>query len=173
MNDRSADESRDRKLEAAMEDFEAMFDAGEIDFEEIRQRLDEIVVASDDTWLIHFVELPFTLDLPEIGEFTPWMGVILDRETDDMIFADMAEAEPDAEDIGLFLVTGMTMLATAPASIEVIDDAVGEALAPPADALGMTLSRPEEDLPMLREAMEEFANGLSRDEIMRALEGDE
>lgn len=173
MNNGYADESRDRKLQEVVEDFEAMFDAGEVDFEEIRQRLGEIIVVGKGTWLVHFVELPFTLDLPEIGEFTPWMGVIIDRATDDMIYADMVDTEPDVDDIGLFLVSGITMLATAPASIEVLDDAVGEAISGPADALGMTISTPEEDLPMLCEAMDEFANGLSRDEIMRALEGED
>lgn len=173
MNERNGEEARAKKLEEMAEELGELFEAGELDFEELQQRLGELFTPGEATWLVHFVELPFELELPDVGEFTPWMGVVVDAQTEEMIFADMTPGEPEDEEMGLFLITAMTILDTAPGSIDVLDETIAEALRAPAAPLGIEIAIPHDEVPDLRQAMQDFANGLSKEEMMKALTEEE
>ena len=173
MNDQNQERPHEERLEALVTELDAMLAAGELDSEVIAERFNELFVPSEDIWFVHFMEVPFRMSLPDTGEFQPWVGVIIDAVSGDMIFAHTSIEKPDDEAIAMFLLANMIELGTAPAAVDIIDEEIGNALVNLTGLLGIDLGIPEEDLPNIREAMDEFVGQISEEDMRVALSEDE
>lgn len=170
MDNQNTERETDDRLELLVRELDDMLAAGELDPEAVGDRFDALFTPSEDLWFIHFTEVPLRMSLPGTGEFSPWIGVIIDAETGDIIFAHTTDREPEPEEIAVFLLAHMVEEGAAPAAIDVINDRVGQSLNGVATLLGIDLGVPEEqDFVALEEAMAEFTTQISEEDMRMAL----